>query len=94
VILDELGYLPQVDYQLKLRGLLDLVNGRPVSPEVRGNSALNFVRKFAIGSTDIVLLEDVGGTACPELFFIVSVAANSAHPTREFGSCGALLRVS
>jgi hypothetical protein len=48
---------------------------------VRGNSALNFVRKFAIGPTDVVLLEDVGGTACPELFFIVSVAAEGARPT-------------
>jgi len=58
-----------------------LFNGRPLSPEVRGNSALNFVRKFAIGPTDVVLLEDVGGTACPELFFIVSVAAEGARPT-------------
>ena len=71
-----------------------LFNGRPVSPEVRGNSALNFVRKFAVGPTDVVLLEDVGGTACPELFFIVSVAADGARPTPEFGSCGELLGVS
>ena len=45
-----------------------LFKGRPLHPEVQGNNLLKFVRKFEIDGMDVILLEDIGGTACPELY--------------------------
>jgi hypothetical protein len=70
-----------------------LFKGHPLNPEIQGNNSLNFVKKLSMGATDVILLEDVGGTACPELYYLISVTADGARPTPEFGSCGELLNV-
>jgi hypothetical protein len=71
-----------------------LFKGHPLDPGIQGNNSLNFVKKFSMGGTDVILLEDDGGSACTELYYLVSVTAEGARPTPEFGSCGELLNVA
>jgi hypothetical protein len=66
-------------------------NGRPVRPRVRGNNNLVLNHVFRLASADIVVFEDAGGTACPDLWYIVTVSRSGASATPEFGSCGELI---
>lgn len=65
-----------------------LINGRPTTPGIAGNSAL-FVRKIAeIGKTDVLLLTSVGGQACGAQYAIVQVTPQGIKPpTTFFGNC-------
>jgi hypothetical protein len=74
-------------------GYIVLFNGRPVRPTLQGNTALSFERRFKFAAADVVLFEDIGGTACPELWAFVTVSSSGARATPEFGSCGELLGV-
>ena len=70
-----------------------LFKGRPLSPAIEGNSSLNFVKKFAIGSSDIVILKNVGGSSCPYLYFIVEVSARKIITPEEVGTCAEATQV-
>jgi len=68
-----------------------LYEGRPLHPDVRGNNALYVAQKFQLAGSDAVLFRDAGGTACPDLWYFVSVSPSGAASTPEFGSCGSLV---
>jgi hypothetical protein len=75
-------------------GLLDVdgekvlsFKGRPVKPLVQGNDGLSLLDKFSIGATDVVLVRNNGGTACPALYHFVTVSAAGAKATKFFGTC-------
>jgi hypothetical protein len=68
-----------------------LYKGRPLHPDVRGNNALYVEQIFRLAGSDAVLFRDVGGDACPDLWYFVSVSPSGAASTPEFGSCGSLL---
>ena len=51
-----------------------LYEGRPLHPDVRGNNALYVAQKFQLAGSDAVLFRDAGGTACPDLWYFVSVS--------------------
>ncbi len=74
-------------------GTLDVDNdvltfkGRPVKPEVKGSAGLSLLDKFRMGATDVVLVRDNGGTACPARSYFVTVSADGAKVTHSFGTC-------
>jgi hypothetical protein len=68
------------DNRLTLRGTL-------VAPEIVDTDALSIVAKYEIGSTDVVLLQETGGTACPALFRFVTISKQGMRSTEAFGSC-------
>jgi hypothetical protein len=70
-----------------------LFNGQHLSPEVQGNTSLEFVRNFEMGGTDVILLRDIGGTACLELYYFITITPDGDRPSPEFGSCGELLNL-
>lgn len=64
-----------------------LFHNHPLQPPIRGNSALDIGRVFHMDSTDVVLVKDIGGTACPYLYYLVTIRDSKAQATPEFGSC-------
>lgn len=67
-----------------------LFKGRPLDPPIEGNSSLDLGEPFRIGSADVVLVTDNGGTACPFLYYFVTVNRSGAKATPSFGTCGEL----
>jgi hypothetical protein len=67
-----------------------LFKGQKLSPPIEGNNSLNLGEVFQIGATDVVLVMDNGGTACPYLYYFISVTKAGAVATPSFGTCGEL----
>lgn len=61
----------------------------PVNPPepVAGNNALHIVAHAERQSSDLVLLQNLGGTACPALYRIATISSAGIRVTPEFGSC-------
>lgn len=68
-----------------------LLNGKPVKPEVEGNNRLKFVAVVQDDETDVAIIENVGGSACPLLIRIVTVSKGAPNVSPEFGSCSDLV---
>jgi len=64
--------------------------GQALSPRIVSANGLDFVRKFARGGEDVVLLRSRGGSACPMQYWLVIVAATGAVATEAFGTCAEL----
>jgi hypothetical protein len=54
---------------------------------VAGNNALHIVAHAERQSSDLVLLQNLGGTACPALYRIATISSAGIRVTPEFGSC-------
>ncbi len=72
-------------------GNLLLFKGKPVVPAIEGNSSLAIVAHYEIGPSDVLLLQDTGGTACPALFHFITVSAAGLKATPEFGTCSDII---
>jgi hypothetical protein len=70
-----------------------LFKGRPVRRLVQGNNSLDLAAPYRIGAADAVLVANNGGTACPTLYYFVTVTAAGAKATPAFGACANLTRV-
>ena len=70
-----------------------LFEGRGLNPPVTGNNSLNFGGLFRLGPADVLLVMDSGGTACPYLYYLVSVTKSGAKATPAFGTCAELTGV-
>ena len=68
-----------------------LFKGKPVSPAIEGNNGLNIVAYYEMAQSDVLLLQDTGGTACPALFRFISVSATGLRATPEFGTCSDII---
>ena len=68
--------------------------GKPVRPRIEGNNFLTFQRKFEFPGYDLVLIQDVGGTACPAQFYVVKVSGRGAFGTKPFGTCSDIYKVN
>lgn len=66
-------------------------NNRPLNPEIQGNTSLSTVGSYQIGSSDVVLIQDNGGTACPALLYFVNISKNGVMSTSPFGTCSDLV---
>jgi len=64
-----------------------ILNGRLVKPAIQANSSLSIKESYRIGEDHVVLIENIGGSACPALFNFVSVRANGAQSYPTFGTC-------
>lgn len=64
-----------------------LYKGVPLNPTIAGNSNLALEEQFQIGEKDVLLFEDVGGTACPILHYFVTISSSGAKSTPAFGTC-------
>jgi hypothetical protein len=60
----------------------------------QGNSSIRFVKKFQIGESDVLLMQDNGGTACPALYMFVTVTASGTKVSEEFGSCNEVANIA
>lgn len=68
-----------------------IFNGKVVKPEIQGNNSLSFPVVFKIGNTDVVLVQNNGGSACPALFNLLSITQSGTKKTPEFGTCSDLI---
>lgn len=68
-----------------------LFKGKPVTPAIEGNSSLSIVAHYEIGTSDVLLLQNTGGTACPALFHFITVSAAGVRVTPEFGTCSDII---
>jgi len=68
-----------------------LFKGKPVTPAIEGNNGLSIVAHYEIGQSDVLLLQDTGGTACPALFHFITVSAAGLRATPEFGTCSDII---
>lgn len=71
-----------------------LFHKHPLQPPIHANSSLEIGRVFHMDGGDVVLVKDTGGTACPYLYYLVSVRAAKAEATPEFGSCTEVVSAS
>jgi hypothetical protein len=69
-------------------------NEQPLEPLLKGNNGLYVGDPFVIGEADVVLITVVGGTACPDLYWFVTVTRSGARATPSFGTCSVALSVS
>jgi len=70
-----------------------LFQGHPLSPSMKGNNSLNLGRPLRLGDTDVVLVTDNGGTACPYLYYFVTLNESGAQATHSFGTCNSVFNV-
>lgn len=68
-----------------------LFKGKPVAPAIEGNSSLSIVANYEIGQSDVLLLQNTGGTACPALFQLRHRERRGLRATPEFGSCSDII---
>lgn len=68
-----------------------LFKGKPVSPAIEGNSGLSIVADYQVGQSDVLLLQDAGGSACPAMFRFITVNAAGLRASPEFGSCSDII---
>lgn len=61
--------------------------GQPLEPPIRMNAGMDLSEPFHIGATDVVLVTNYGGTACPAEYYFVTVSKFGAKGTAAFGTC-------
>jgi len=70
-----------------------LYNNHSLAPEIRGDRSLSVVSTYILGNSDVVLIQNNGGSACPALFHFVTVSNSGVKATSEFGTCTDLIDV-
>lgn len=70
-----------------------LYKNRPLNPEIQGNNSLSVVGTYQLGNSDVVLVQNNGGTDCPALLYFVTVSASGVKATPAFGTCNDLINV-
>src|SRR6266508_3830563 len=58
-----------------------LFKGAPFKPTIEANNSLDLSKTCEIGAADVVLVTDNGGTACPALYYFVTVTKSGAKAT-------------
>lgn len=69
-------------------------NGKLVRPAIQGNSSLSIKQSFRMGSEDVHLVENVGGSACPALLNWVVVSRDTVQSFATFGTCSDVYQAS
>ena len=70
-----------------------LFKGTPVQPTIEANNSLDLSEPYQIGAADVVLVTDNGGTACPAIYYFVTVKESGAKVTSSFGTCSDLIKI-
>jgi len=61
--------------------------GKVVLPEVSLPSSAYVLGTYKLGTSDVVFVSQFGGSACPGAFAYVTVTADGAKATPQFGTC-------
>lgn len=64
-----------------------MFRGAAVTPALLGAYPSTIVAKYEIGTTDVLLVQETGGTSCPAQFRLIIVAREGIRSTDAFGSC-------
>ena len=64
-----------------------LYKNKPLNPPIHGNSSLQEVGTYQLGKSDVILIQDNGGSACPVQLYFVTVSASGVKATPAFGTC-------
>lgn len=70
-----------------------LFNNQVLNPEIQGNNSLSLIGVYQVADSDVVLVQDNGGTGCPALYYLLNISSSGVKPTPEFGSCTDLIFV-
>jgi hypothetical protein len=70
------------------------MNGKPVLPGVAGNNSLSIAASYELGSTDVVLVQNTGGSGCPAMYSFITLTKTNLRATPEFGTCSDIVRVT
>ena len=70
-----------------------LFKGNPFDPPFKPENSLGLSERYQIGATDVVLVTDNGGTACPAIYYFVTVKKSGAKITPAFGTCSDLIKI-
>jgi hypothetical protein len=70
-----------------------LYKNRPLNPEIHGNNSLSVIGTYQLGSSDVVLIRDNGGSSCPAQFYFVTTSASGVKASSAFGTCTDLIEV-
>ena len=70
-----------------------LFKGHKLEPPIEGNNSLNLGAIYHTGPDDIVLAMDNGGSACPFLYYFITVNKDGARATKAFGTCAELSNI-
>lgn len=70
-----------------------LHDDKPIKPDIQGNSSLSLIRYFQSELSDLVLIQDTGGTACPAQFYLLTLSSASVSATEPFGTCNDLIEI-
>jgi hypothetical protein len=68
-----------------------LFRGKPVVPVIEGNSGMSIVASYEQGQAAVLLMQNTGGSACPAVFRVLTVAAGGVRMTPEFGTCSDII---
>ncbi len=61
--------------------------GHAVHPVLTGNSGLMLSPPIAMGDSDIVVVQSIGGSLCPATFAVLQVSRKKEQHTNFFGTC-------
>ena len=64
-----------------------------VQPKIEANNSLDLSKPYSIGSADVVLVTDNGGTACPASYYFVTITRAGAKVSPSFGTCSDLIKI-
>lgn len=70
-----------------------LFKGAPVRPAIEANNSLDLGEAIRIGASDVVLVTDNGGTACPATHYFVTVTRFGVKVSPPFGTCSDQIKV-
>jgi len=70
-----------------------LFKGNLLDPPFEEDAGLSLSELNQIGDSDVVLLALDGGTACPAIYYWVTVTASGAKVSKSFGTCTDLIKI-
>ena len=70
-----------------------LFKGNPFDPAFKPEDSLSLSEPYQIGATDVVLVTEDGGRACPALYYFVTITKSGAKVTTSFGTCSDLIKI-
>lgn len=70
-----------------------LFRGLSVKPRIEGNNFLTFEKAYEFPGYDLILVQDVGGAACPTQLYVVRVSSAGAAASTQFGTCSDIFQV-
>lgn len=70
-----------------------LFKGKLLNPPFEEDAGLSLSELHQMGDADVVLVTLDGGTACPALYYWVTVKESGAKVSKSFGTCSDLIKI-